>query len=186
MNDEAIVTMYLAREERAVAETRERYGARLRRLAFSLTGDKRTAEECENDVYLEAWNSIPPHEPRDYLYPFLARIARHKALNRCRDEQRCKRKASVEELSLELEQCFFTPEDPVRTLEQKELGERLNAFLAMQKREKRVVFLRRYWYQDSIADIAASCGLSESKVKSQLFRLRQALKNYLDKEGYEL
>ena len=184
LNDEAIIELYLRRQESAITATRERYGARLRHLAFSLTGDEGAAEECENDVYLEAWNSIPPHEPRDYFYPFIARIARHRALNRCRDEQRCKRKASAVELSLELEQCVPAGEDPAEALEEKELGALLNRFLSLQRREKRVIFLRRYWYRDSIATIAADCGISESKVKSVLFRLRQALRSYLEKEGY--
>ena len=82
MDDHQIVELYLARDESALARTAEKYGGALRALAENLLEDPQTAEECENDVYLAAWNSIPPHEPRDYLFPFLARIARHTALDR--------------------------------------------------------------------------------------------------------
>ena len=75
MDDSGIVERYLRRDETAIALTKERYGAQLRALSFGITQDRETAEECENDVYLEAWRSIPPHEPRTYLYAFLARIA---------------------------------------------------------------------------------------------------------------
>ena len=88
MDDREIVKRYLARDESAIRETAGKYGARLRSLALGIVRDAQTAEECENDTYLEAWNSIPPHEPGGYLYPFLARITRHLSLNRCRDRDR--------------------------------------------------------------------------------------------------
>ena len=113
MDDSGIVERYLRRDETAIALTAERYGARLRALSFGITQDHGTAEECENDVYLEAWRSIPPHEPRTYLYAFLARIARHLSLNRCRDRARLKRGAYLVELSAELqgEQVWITVQD---------------------------------------------------------------------------
>ena len=88
MDDREIVKRYLARDESAIRETAGKYGARLRSLALGIVRDAQTAEECENDTYLEAWNSIPPHEPGGYLDPFLARITRHLSLNRCRDRDR--------------------------------------------------------------------------------------------------
>ena len=86
MDGDGIVELYLRRDESAIGESAKAYGSRLRALALSITQDRQAAEECENDTYLAAWNSIPPHEPKGYLYAFLARIARHTALNRCRDE----------------------------------------------------------------------------------------------------
>lgn len=90
VDDNGIVALYLLRDEAAIRQTAEKYGGRLRALAYGIVRDPQTAEECENDAYLEAWRSIPPHEPRDYLYAFLARITRHISLNRCRDRGRLK------------------------------------------------------------------------------------------------
>ena len=102
LDDSMIVDLYLQRDEDAIKYTAEKYGSRLRALAYSVTKDRRIAEECENDMYLEAWNSIPPNEPRDYLYAFLARIIRHITLNCCRSDSRLKRSAYISELSEEL------------------------------------------------------------------------------------
>ena len=104
MTDSEIVSLYLARDEAAVAQTAEKYGARLRGLARSILDDEHAAEECENDVYLAAWNSIPPHEPRDYLFAYLARIARHTAIDRCR--ARSRRPESL----AELDECLPGPD----------------------------------------------------------------------------
>ena len=186
MDDREIVKRYLARDESAIRETAGKYGARLRSLALGIVRDAQTAEECENDTYLEAWNSIPPHEPGGYLYPFLARITRHLSLNRCRDRDRLKRSAHLCELSAEMEQCLPAPDDAACRLEENELREAINGFLAKLPEEQRNLFLRRYWYLDSISDIARRYGLSESKVKSSLSRSRQALGEQLRKEGYDV
>ena len=186
MDDHQIVELYLARDESALARTAEKYGGALRALAENLLEDPQTAEECENDVYLAAWNSIPPHEPRDYLFPFLARIARHTALDRCRERDRLKRSAAVVELSTELEQCLPAPDDAACRLDALALGEAINGFLAGLSREKRVMFLRRYWFLDSVAEVARRCGCSEGRVKTTLFRLRAQLRDYLEQEGYTL
>ena len=111
MDDERIVELYLSRDESAIKETSEKYGPRLRSLAYGIVNDAQTAEECENDTYLEAWNSIPPHDPKSYLYAFLARITRHISLNRCRDGSRLKRSAVICELSAEMEECLPAPDD---------------------------------------------------------------------------
>ena len=154
MKDEQIVDLYLTRDESAIAQTTEKYGSRLRALAHGIVADRETAEECENDTYLEAWRSIPPHEPRDYLYAFLARITRHIALDCCRRRSRLKRDALLYELSTELEQCLPSGDDPERHIDQMVLGEAVSRFLGTLSEEKRNVFLRRYWYLDSIADIS--------------------------------
>ena len=106
MDDSGIVELYLNRDEAAIARTSEKYGQRLRSFSLGIVQDLQTAEECENDTYVEAWSSIPPHAPRDYFYAFLARITRHLSLNRCRERSRLKRSALVSELSAELEQCI--------------------------------------------------------------------------------
>ena len=111
MNDNKIIDLYLCRDETAVKHTARKYGDHLRALAYGIVKDHQTAEECENDTYLKAWNSIPPHEPREYLYAFLARITRHISLDCCRKRSRLKRSAYISELSAEMEQCIPAPDD---------------------------------------------------------------------------
>ncbi len=186
MEDEKIVELYWNRDEDAIRRTAEKYGPRLRRLALGIVKDRPVSEECENDTYMEAWNRIPPHAPRTYLYMFLACIIRHISLNRCRDQARLKRSAHICVLSEEMEQCIPAPEDTLCRVEGILLGEAVSRFLRMQPEEKRNVFLRRYWYMDSIADISRRFMLSQSKVKTMLFRSRNDLREYLEKEGYTL
>ena len=186
MQDEKIVELYLKRDEAAIRETSEKYGSRLHRLSFSVVGDRTAAEECVNDTYLQAWNSIPPNEPYTYLFQYLARIARHISINMCRKRDALKRKAYVQELSLELEQCIPAPDDCECRLDEKVLSEAINSFLKDTDILKRNVFVRRYYYLDSISSIAKRYGLSESNVKTTLLRLRQKLRVHLEKEGYVL
>ena len=187
MEDDAIVTLYWQRDEEALRASSEKYGSRLRQLAQRILADAHDAEECENDTYLAAWNSIPPHEPRSYLFAFLARITRHLSLDRCRGREREKRGGRrVAALTEELLQCLPGGETPEEALDLQTLGERISDFLQTLPAEKRNLFLRRYWYCDSILDIARRYGLSESKVKSSLSRSRRALREALRKEGYHV
>ena len=186
MEDEKIVELYLRRDETAIDRTAEKYGARLRSLAWGIVMDQQTAEECENDTYLAAWNAIPPHTPKQYFYPFLARITRNLSLSRCRENHRLKRSAHTEELSREIEQCIPAPDDLQCRLDEMALKQAINGFLDTLQEQKRIVFIRRYWYLDSVSDISKRCGISQSKVKTMLFRSRNALREYLIKEGYTL
>ena len=186
MDDSVIVDLYLNRDETAIKHTSAKYGDRLRQLAHTIVEDRSAAEECENDTYLQAWNAIPPHEPRAYLFAFLARITRHIALDICKQRSRLKRGAILCELSAELEQCIPARDDVTRHLEAKVLCEEINRFLATLTNEKRNIFVRRYWYMDSVASISSFYGLKQSKVKSILFRSRNELRQYLKKEGYDL
>lgn len=186
MEDEQIVALYLVREESAIARTSEKYGSRLRTLSAGITGDLQTAEECENDTYLTAWNSIPPHEPRSYFYPFLARITRNLSLTRCRERSSLKRSAHMEELSREMEQCIPSSDDLDSRMDELALKQALNAFLWTLPEEKRNLFVRRYWYLDDIGTISRRFGISRSNVKTTLFRIRSSLRKYLEKEGYIL
>lgn len=186
LDDNRIVDLYLSRDEAAISQTSEKYGSRLRNVAYGIVEDLHTAEECENDTYMEAWNSIPPHEPKSYLFAFLARITRHIALDFCKECSRLKRSAFISELSAEMEQCIPAPDDTERRIDAMVLCEAINSFLATLSDEKRNIFMRRYWYMDSIAAISQRYGLSQSKVKSILFRSRNQLREYLGKEGYDL
>lgn len=186
MNNEQIVELYLLRDQSAIEQTAEKYGGRLRSLSYGIVRDRQMAEECENDTYLEAWNTIPPHEPRNYFYAFLSCITRHISLNRCRSRNRLKRSAFVCELSSELEQCIPAPDDTQCRIDDIALREVINGFLETLDEEKRNVFLRRYWYLDTVAAISRRYAFSQSKVKTMLFRSRNQLREYLEKEGYEL
>ena len=183
MEDQAIVRLFVARDENAIGQTQTKYGSRLKYLAYEITQDTQTAEECENDVYLGAWNAIPPHEPYDYFYAFLTRLTRNVALNRCRSLHTQKRKATVDELTDELANTIPGGNDVDEFIDDTVLRESLNAFLATLPEETRNVFVRRYWYMDSIREIAERTGCTEGKVKTVLFRMRAKLRNYLEKEG---
>lgn len=186
MEDSQIVELYLKRNESAIDHTARKFGLRLRGISFGIVQNHETAEECENDTYLQAWNSIPPNAPCNYLFAFLARIIRHISIDRCRYQQRICRSAYIQELSAELQCCIPGPEDTESRMEAIALGQTISAFLRQQPEEARNVFIRRYWYMDSVSDIAKRFGSSQSKVKSMLFRIRNALRDYLEKEDFTL
>lgn len=186
LEDTQIVDLFLCRDETAIGHAAKRYGSRLRALAKAIVCDEQAAEDCENDTYLAAWNAIPPHTPHDHLYAFLARITRHLALNCCRARKRLKRDAFLCTLSEEMEQCLPSADNVACRLDDLALREAINGFLAALDEEKRNIFLRRYWYLDSVAAISDRFALSESKVKTTLFRCRKRLREHLIKEGYTL
>lgn len=186
MDDEKIVELFLERDEGAIAAASEKYGPAIRKIAFNILGDDGYAEECESDTFLAAWNSIPPHEPRGYLFSYLARIARSSATDRLRKQSAEKRNAQVSEFTLEMQECIPGPEDVWDKISGMELSKAISSFLQSQSKLKRGIFLRRYWYMDSIADIARRVGMSEGKVKTVLFRMRLKLREYLKKEGFDL
>ncbi|MBQ8789283.1 MAG: sigma-70 family RNA polymerase sigma factor [Oscillospiraceae bacterium] len=186
MEDEKIVELYFERNESAIERTSEKYGKRLRAVSNGILKDIETAEECENDTYLEAWNIIPPNEPKTYFYAFLARIIRNISLNCCRKKNALKRNAFVCELSAEMEECIPSPDDMDCRIDDMVFAEIINKFLSELDAEKRKIFVRRYWYMDSVTEISEKLLLSESKVKTSLFRTRKKLREFLEKEGYAL
>ena len=186
MKDSRIVDKYLARDDSAIEATAEKYGGRLKQLALRLLADDFAAEECVSDAYLAAWNSIPPNEPRDYLFPFLARIVKQRALNRIRSDRTQKRGARLAELTREMEECIPFSADVSQEAEAKELIRLINGFLGGLEKQKRDIFVRRYFFLDSVREIASDLGRSESSVKTSLFRLREKLRAYLEAEGYRV
>ena len=178
MEDNEILALLLARDEQGLKELEQKYGSRLKHLAAGILPEE-DAEECLNDTFLAVWNSIPPRQP-EYLFAYTAKICRNLALNRVEWNQAAKRNAVVVELSAELEQCI---PDTSATMEQQELGELISSFLKQLPLDKRQLFIRRYWYGESIKELAAAFGCRESKVKSILFRLRNQLWKELKKEG---
>ncbi len=184
MDDIKIVEMYLKREEEAIKFTSDKYGARLKKLAYTIVNDIQTAQECENDTYLQAWKLIPPNEPRDYFYPFLARIIRHISLNCCREKSALKRSAYICELSDEMQECLPAAQNVEETINKMLLGEAINGFISTLNEEKRNIFLRRYWFMDSIEEISNRYEISKSKVKTILYRIRKQFRRFLEKEDY--
>lgn len=186
MTDEEIVSLYLSRNESAIANTRDKYGSRLRTVSYNILRDQQSSEECENDSYLAAWGAIPPTEPVNCLYAFLARIIRNLSLNRLRDSKRLKRQSELVDLSDELEELISSPDDTECEVESHELAALVSDFLRSLPETKRLIFLRRYWYTDSTASLAERFGISQSNVKTTLCRIRAELREYLKKEGVEL
>ncbi len=184
MEDGAILELFRQRDEAALAETRAKYGPRLRRLAANILRSAEDAEECESDVYLRAWEAIPPARPVHFS-AWLMKLCRNEALRRLERAGAEKRRADLTEWTAELEACI--PDAAAeRAFEARELGELLSAFLRTLPEESRAVFVRRYFLCESVKEVAAALGLSESKVKSSLFRARNRLRDYLEKEGIAL
>ena len=186
MDDSRIVDLYLSRDESAISRTAQKYGVKLRRIANRILNNMESAEECENDTYLETWNCIPPHDPRDYFFAFLGKIARHLAIDECRKKSSQKRYALFCELTHEMEECLPGNNNAEENADLEALEQAINAFLRACSEEQRNIFVRRYWYFDSIPEISQRYGHSQSKVKTTLFRLREGLKRHLEKEGYTI
>ena len=182
LEDSKIIALFQERKESAIAETAAKYGSRLRSLSYSIVRNQETAEECENDTYYEAWHLIPPHAPENYLYAFLAKITRNLSLNRCISQDRLKRKAQICELSDEMSQCIPSKDSLEQHMDRKALAEVLNGFLTDLDPQKRNLFIRRYWYLDSVKTLSLRFHLTESNVKATLFRCRQKLRKRLEKE----
>lgn len=186
MEDEQIVSLYLKRDENAIRQTQRKFGKRIVNISKNITGSAFTAEEVENDTYLRAWENIPPTNPASYLFAFLARIARNLSLSVCRERSALKRGAMLVEFTDEMEECLPSARDVEDETDANMLLELINKFLFSKTEDKRNIFMRRYWYLDSVSDIAKRFGLSESNVKTSLFRLRNELREYLEEQGVQV
>ena len=184
MDDSEIVELYLSRDESAIACTAEKYGAHLRRIAENILADAALAEECENDAYLAAWRLIPPNEPRTYLFAFLGKITRHIAIDRLRKDEGGRELFC--ELSAEMAECIPGGGDVEGEVEAEALARSVSLFLSRCPEKQRNVFVRRYWFFDTVAEICERYGLSQSSVKTMLFRMRERLRRHLEKEGYTI
>lgn len=186
MNDEMIVDLYLSRNQNAISETQQIYGKRLNHLSFNIVKNKEDANECENDTYLNAWNNIPPNSPKDFLFSFLAKITRNISLNLYNKYHTQKRFAHIVELTREMEECIPNPNDQDMKISESDLTKTINKFLYSLKNIEREIFVSRYWYSESIKEIAITYNFSESKIKSMLMRIRNKMKKYFESEGVEL
>lgn len=182
MNDNEIIDLFLKRDETALSLTSQKYGAGLRGIARNVLGDDGDAEECENDTLLIAWNTIPPKEPRNHFFSYLACIARNCAINTYRK----KKKKNLTLISLDDE--IQLNENAFNNIEAEEKKRELSAilvnFLKQLNDDERIIFIKRYWYYDSVKDISKKLGFSESKIKTSLFRSREKLSKILKKEGW--
>lgn len=182
MEDSDIIKMYEARDERAISETADKYASYCYSISYNILRSKEDAEECVNDTFVKAWSIIPPKKP-NCMKAFLGRITRNISLNVLEKSSAQKRGAGEYELALsELDNILCESSNVEDEIIKKEIISAVNHFLGTISKEKRIIFVRRYWYLDSVADISKKCGISESKVKSVLFRTRRSLREYLKKE----
>ncbi len=181
MDDSQIIELYFAREEQAIRATDEKYGKVCLHTANNLLPSREDAEECVNDTYLTTWNQIPPTKPR-ILPAFLCKIVRNLSLKRLEQNNALKRSpemlVSFDDLS------YVLPDHRIDSeMQEEQLGWIISEFLRTEKQDARNVFLRKYWFFDSISEISRMYGYSETKVKSMLLRTRTRLRDYLKKEG---
>ena len=181
MEDAKIIELFFQRNEQAVKETDTAYGRKLYVLSNNILNNREDAEESVSDTYMETWKSIPPKRPK-YFYAFLAAICRNMSFNRLDWRTAAKRNAEVVALTQEMEMCIPDTRQEVE-MDRRELRRVLESFLDGLNKESRLIFLRRYLYVDTVAEIAARYGISESKVKTQLHRTRAKLHTHLAKEG---
>lgn len=178
MDDLTIIELYFDRSEQAIDETDKKYGKLCRSLAGSILSSDEDAEECVSDAYLSVWNTIPPTRPNNFT-AFLCRIVRNLSLKRLDYNTAQKRNGNVTVPLAELEEVLHTSPEP----EAEELGKLISRFLRQEKADARNVFIRRYYFFDTVADIAERYSFSESKVKSMLYHTRNRLRAFLKKEG---
>ena len=179
MEDAAIITLYWARDQRAIAATEEKYGRACRALATRLLDSREDGEECVNDTWHRAWDTIPPQRP-DSLRAYLMRIVRNLAIDRWRGRQAQKRGAGLGELALELEDCLPAAPSAERAAEEREVAACMNRWLDAQ------AFVRRYWYGWRVDELAKKAGCSPNGMAQRLRRLRGDLRRALEQEGIEL
>ena len=186
MDDQEIIARFFARDEEGLTAARARYEPYCAAVARSLLNDPRDQEECLSDTWLRAWNAIPPQRPRS-LGAFLAKITRNLAINRLRDGNAQRRGGGQVPLALEeLRECVSPEGSPEGELDRQAAEEALNRFLDGLPPLQREIFLRRYWYLDSIEDIARRAGWSKSRVTTTLHRLRVRLRAHLIQEGIDV
>lgn len=184
MDDMRIIELYFERDEQAIKETDAKYGKLCHSIAFNILNNHEDSEECVNDAYVGVWNTIPPTRPNNFM-SFVCKIARNMSLKRLEFMKRKKRSANVlisfEELETVLPDERYAPD-----VSDEDVSKLISMFLRKQKEDVRNVFIRKYYFFDSIGAISERYSFTESKVKNMLFYTRNKLKDYLIKEGVEL
>lgn len=184
MDNSRIIELYFERDEQAIRETDAKYGQFCHSIAYNILNNREDSEECVNDTYVGVWNAIPPTRPNNFM-AFVCRIARNLALKRLEFMTREKRSramlVSLEEIEAVLPDNRYAPD-----VTDEDLGSLISKFLRSQNEDVRNVFIRKYYFFDSLGDIAERYSFTESKVKNMLFHTRNKLKDYLIKEGVEI
>ncbi len=183
MDDERIIKMFFNRDENAISQTAEKYGAYCKKIALNILSAEEDAEECVNTVYMKVWQKIPPEKP-DIFPAFLAKLTRNAAIDSYRGNKRIKRGAKL--ISQELSECLSDKETPENAAEHKELVRTINKFLGGLSKKKRKLFVSRYCYCESLSELSFGFGITEDNAAVILCRIRKQLKEYLKKEGFEI
>ena len=183
LEDSKIISLFFERSEQAIEELDRKHGLAVNKTAANILNDRLDVEECVNDTYLRVWNDIPPHVPNP-LAGYVCRIARNLAVNRYHANNAEKRKSNYDLVLDEMEECIPSNVSVETDYEAKELTAAINRFLAALGKEDRFLFVRRYWYADSVSDLAAMTNGNANRISVRLFRLREKLRNSLMKEGF--
>lgn len=184
MQDDRIVELYWQRNEAAIWQTEQKYGRYLTKLAYNILSDWEDSRESVNDTYFSAWKSMPPHRP-NVLLAYLCKITRQISIDIFRKKNSAKRRESEYALSLsELEDCLSAGNTTEQDVGLRLLAKAIQDYLATLPEEARDIFIGRYYFSDSIREVAGYYGMSESKAKSMLYRIRIGLKKYLEQEGF--
>ena len=184
MEDEKIIALYFDRSESAISETDRKYGGLCFDVANKILNSRSDSEECVSDTYLGVWNAIPPARPRSFR-AFLLKITRNKSLSRLRKNLTLKRSHNMEISLNELEDIL--PDERISAnADDGFIGGIISEFLDGLDRDSKNIFVRKYWFFDTINEICKRSGFSEAKVKSSLFRTREKLKAYLIEKGVRI
>jgi RNA polymerase sigma-70 factor (ECF subfamily) len=178
--DEAIVSLYFDRSEEAIAACQVKYGKTCHTIAYNILHSDEDAEECVSDTWLRAWNTIPPEKPAR-LGAWLSTVTRRLALSRYEKRTAAKRYGGIQASLDELAECVA--DGGLTIADEVAISTAINSFLASLPNRARIIFMRKYWYMDSVADIAKAMGMTESAVKVSLHRTREKFRKHLDKEG---
>ena len=186
MDDNGIIQLYWDRNDQAISATSEKYGHYCKAIAKNILSNEEDAEECVNDTYLNAWNSMPTHWP-EQLATFLGKITRNLSFNKYKHDHAEKRGGGEIALVLEeLTDCVSDTDNVEQMIDRQELVKTINSFVRSLSPEKRNIFVRRYWYSDSVSKIAKDYGMLQGSVSKMLERTRKQLKVYLAERGFEL
>ena len=183
LEDSKIISLFFERSEQAVEELDRKYGNTIRKMAANILSDRLDVEECVNDTYLRAWNSIPPQNPNP-LVSYVCKIIRNLAIDRYHANKAEKRNGSFDLVLEEMEECIPSEMNVETEYEAKELAAAINRFLSTLSREDRFLFVRRYWYGDSVTDLVALTKGTANRISVRLFRMREKLKKSLTTEGF--
>lgn len=185
MKDASIVKLYWERSEKAIIETDLKYGKLCRHLSDNILNNLADAEECVNDSYLAVWNAIPDARPENFS-AFLCRIVKNLSFKRLEHITAQKRKPEMLVSLEELQDCISSSANPQASYDAAELAEVISNFLRKQDELSRNIFLRRYWYYDSVKCIANVYGMKEERISQILFKIRKKLRKHLEQEGYNI